>query len=89
MWDVGTRIILPIIFIWIAEIKENMDSKLLAIMACPKCKGDIRKESMFLTCKKCKLAYPILNDSVPDMLIEDAWKLDRAKKAKFKHIIKL
>lgn len=69
--------------------KKNMDPKLLEIMACPKCKGDIRKEIMFLTCKKCRLAYPILNDSVPDMMIEDAWKLDRARKAKFRHKLKL
>jgi len=43
---------------------------------------------MFLVCNKCKLAYPILDD-VPDMLIEDAWKLEKAEKAKFKHNLKL
>ena len=58
-------------------------------MACPKCKGDIKKDGMFVTCKKCKLAYPILENKIPDMLIEDAWKLDKAKKTKFKHKIKL
>lgn len=66
-----------------------MDQKLLEIMACPKCKGDIEKEGMFITCKKCKLAYPILENRIPDMLIEDAWKLDKAKKSKFKHKLKL
>lgn len=66
-----------------------MDPKLLDIMACPKCKGDIEKKNMFLTCKKCKLAFPVLENRIPDMLIEDAWKLDKAEKAKFKHTLKL
>jgi uncharacterized protein YbaR (Trm112 family) len=61
---------------------------LLKILACPKCKGEIKKRGMFLVCNRCKLAYPILDD-VPDMLIEDAWKLEKAEKAKFKHNLKL
>ncbi|MCK4497030.1 MAG: Trm112 family protein [Candidatus Aenigmarchaeota archaeon] len=66
-----------------------MDPKLLEIMACPKCKSSIEKKNMFIVCKKCKLAYPILENRIPDMLIEDAWKLDKAEKAKFKHNLKL
>lgn len=62
---------------------------LLNIMACPKCKGDIEEKGKFLICGKCKLAYPILNGSVPDMLMEDAWNLEKAKKAKFNHNLKL
>jgi len=62
---------------------------LLEIMACPKCKGDIQEKGMFILCKKCKLAYPVLDENVPDMLIEDAWKLEKAKKNKFKHKLKL
>lgn len=65
-----------------------IDKELLDIMACPKCKGDIELKGMFIICQKCKLAYPILDD-VPDMLIEDAWKLDKAKKSGFKHKLKL
>ena len=61
---------------------------LLKILACPKCKGKIEEKEMFIICEKCKLAYPILED-VPDMLIEDAWKLEKAKKVKFKHELKL
>lgn len=63
--------------------------ELLQIMACPKCKGDIAEEGMFITCPKCKLAYPVLDGDIPDMLIEDAWPRDKAKKAKFKHEIKI
>jgi len=62
---------------------------LLDIMACPKCKGDIEEKGMFIVCKKCKLAYPVLDGNVPDMLIEEAWPLEKAKKNKFKHKLKL
>jgi len=62
---------------------------LLEIMACPKCKGDIEEKGMFILCKKCKLAYPVLDENVPDMLIEDAWPLEKAEKNKFKHNLKL
>jgi uncharacterized protein YbaR (Trm112 family) len=61
---------------------------LLKILACPKCKGEIKEQGMFLVCNKCKLAYPVLDD-VPDMLMEDAWRLKKAEKAKFKHNLKL
>ena len=62
---------------------------LMEILACPKCKGDVQEKGMFILCKKCKLAYPVLDEDVPDMLIEDAWKLGKAKKNKFKHKLKL
>ncbi|MBS3052026.1 MAG: Trm112 family protein [Candidatus Aenigmarchaeota archaeon] len=67
----------------------SVKKELLEILACPKCKGDIQEKSMFLVCKKCKLAYPVLDNDVPDMLIEDAWKLEKAEKAKFKHNLEL
>lgn len=63
--------------------------ELMEVLACPKCKGSMEEKSMFITCKKCKLAYPVLDSDVPDMLIEDAWQLDNAQKAKFKHNLKL
>jgi len=62
---------------------------LLKILACPKCKGDIKENGMFILCKKCKLAYPVLDGDVPNMLIEDAWSLLKARKVKFKHKLKL
>ena len=65
-----------------------ISKELLEILACPKCKGDVKEEGMFLTCTVCKLAYPVLED-VPDMLIEDAWSLEKAKKDGFKHGLKL
>lgn len=62
---------------------------LLAIMACPKCKADIKEEGMFITCGKCKLAYPVLDNDIPDMLIEDAWPIEKAREAGFKHWIRI
>ena len=62
---------------------------LMKILACPKCKGEVKERGMFVVCNKCKLAYPVLDKTIPDMLIEDAWPLEKAKRVKFKHMLKL
>lgn len=51
----------------------EIDAKLLEILACPKCKGDLdlNQEQNSLTCPACKLSYPI-RDGIPVMLIEEA-----------------
>jgi len=50
--------------------------ELLAILVCPKCKGDIRlnESGDGLICNKCKLLYEI-KDDIPIMLIDEAKKL--------------
>jgi len=51
---------------------------LLEILACPKCKGDLKltaKEDG-LICDKCKLLYEI-KDDIPIMLIEEAKPLEQ------------
>ena len=50
-----------------------IDKELLDILACPKCKGDIRltDKGDGLICDKCKLMYPI-KDDIPVMLIDEA-----------------
>jgi len=50
-----------------------MDSRLLEILVCPICKGnlDYRKEQQELVCRPCKLAYPI-RDGIPVMLEDEA-----------------
>jgi uncharacterized protein YbaR (Trm112 family) len=50
-----------------------LDKKLLDILVCPKCKGDLEydKKKDRLICHKCKLAYPI-KDDIPVMLIDEA-----------------
>ena len=58
---------------------------LLKILACPKCKGDVSEKGMFIVCLGCKLAYPVLDSDVPDMLVDDAWALSKADKVGFKH----
>ncbi|MEM7826827.1 MAG: Trm112 family protein [Candidatus Aenigmatarchaeota archaeon] len=49
-----------------------IDKELLKILACPKCKGDIRYERNALICDNCRLKYKILKGEIPNMLIEDA-----------------
>jgi len=66
-----------------------LSRELLDVLACPKCKGGVRVKGMFVVCGRCRLAYPILESSVPDMIIEDAWKLGEAEKAGFRHREKL
>ncbi|MEM5877882.1 MAG: Trm112 family protein [Candidatus Aenigmatarchaeota archaeon] len=62
--------------------------ELLEILACPKCKGDVEEKEMFLLCKNCKLAFPVI-ENIPDMLLEDAWKISKAEKSVYKHNLKL
>ena len=46
---------------------------LLDILACPRCKGDIRltEKGDGLICDSCKLLYPV-KDDIPVMLIDEA-----------------
>ncbi|MGH7908899.1 MAG: Trm112 family protein [Thermodesulfobacteriota bacterium] len=57
-----------------------IDEKLLEILACPKCKGDIRlkDDQSGLICDQCKLLYPIKYD-IPIMLIDEAIKLEQTE----------
>ena len=48
-----------------------IDKELLAILACPACKADVRLETDRLVCVKCGKRYPI-KDGIPIMLIEEA-----------------
>ena len=51
--------------------------ELLEILACPKCKGEIRlaEDGNGLICDKCKLLYEI-KDDIPVMLIDEAKKIE-------------
>jgi len=59
-----------------------VDKKLLDILACPVCKGELNydKEHNELICNKDKLAFPI-RDDIPVMLESEA----RTLEAKSKH----
>ena len=54
----------------------GIDKELLAILACPACKGDLdlTPEEDGLVCGKCALKYPI-KDDIPIMLTDEATKL--------------
>lgn len=52
-----------------------LEQKLLDILACPRCKGELeyRTEHEQLVCNKCRLIYNI-EDDIPIMLIDKAEK---------------
>jgi uncharacterized protein len=56
-----------------------VSEKLLEILVCPKCKGDLvlTEQADGLICNPCKLKYPI-KDDIPIMLLSEAIPLDRA-----------
>jgi len=60
-----------------------IDKELLEILACPKCKGDIRLVEKSTThgedgliCEKCWLLFPI-REGIPVMLINEAIPLNK------------
>lgn len=50
--------------------------ELLAVLACPKCKGAVQynKKSNKIICNKCRLMFSVLEGDIPNMLIENAEK---------------
>jgi len=48
-----------------------IDKDLLAILACPLCKTDVRLEGDRIVCTTCGRRYPI-KDDIPIMLIDEA-----------------
>ncbi|OGW58855.1 MAG: hypothetical protein A2Y48_02120 [Nitrospirae bacterium RIFCSPLOW2_12_42_9] len=60
----------------IKEVAMGISKELLDILACPKCKGDIRvsEKEDGLICDSCKLIYPI-KDDIPVMLIDEATRI--------------
>ncbi len=54
----------------------SINPELLAILACPSCKGDLdllteAEKEIGLHCKSCQLVFPI-KEEIPIMLKEDA-----------------
>jgi uncharacterized protein len=50
-----------------------LDPKLLAILVCPKCKGELiqTEDPPSLVCERCRLIYEI-RDDIPILLIDEA-----------------
>jgi uncharacterized protein YbaR (Trm112 family) len=55
----------------------SINQELIEILACPKCKSDIRlsKDEKSIICDNCKLIYEIRED-IPIMLIDEAKQVD-------------
>ena len=55
----------------------TISKELLDILACPKCKGEIKLNEAKdgLICENCKLVYEI-RDGIPIMLIDEAKPLE-------------
>jgi len=54
----------------------TVPSQLLAILVCPKCKGELeyREAESSLVCHGCRLKYAV-RDGIPIMLIDEATPL--------------
>ena len=63
-------------FIPLKEVMMGIKKELMDILACPKCKGEIRlsEKEDGLICDNCKLMYPI-KDDIPVMLVDEAIKI--------------
>jgi uncharacterized protein len=50
-----------------------LDSKLLEILVCPQCKGELeyRADAGELVCASCRLRYEV-RDGIPIMLVDEA-----------------
>jgi uncharacterized protein YbaR (Trm112 family) len=55
------------------EDKTMLDQKWLAILVCPKCRGDLeyRAGQNELICHACKLRYEV-RDDIPILLLDEA-----------------
>lgn len=53
-----------------------LDTQLLSILVCPKCKGDLvyDESANTLTCGNCRLVYAVEQD-IPILLIDEATPL--------------
>lgn len=53
-----------------------LNPKLLEILACPKCKGDLEYDDKknVLLCPACRLKYRVEDGDIPIMLIDEAEK---------------
>lgn len=52
---------------------KKIDEKLLSIMACPKCRGDIEltESGDFVFCSPCSLKYRV-EEGIPVMLLDES-----------------
>jgi len=56
-----------------------IDESLLAILACPACKGGVEHKEGKIVCLQCGRRYPI-QDGIPILLVDKAEKGDQPDK---------
>jgi uncharacterized protein YbaR (Trm112 family) len=56
-------------------VAVSVSEELLAIMACPDCRGGLKEWGDALVCDECGLHYPV-RDGIPIMLPEEAYRPD-------------
>ncbi|MGQ9499068.1 MAG: Trm112 family protein [Dissulfurimicrobium sp.] len=61
-------------------METSINSRLLELLACPKCKGDIRlsDDKKGIICDRCMLIYEI-RDGIPVMLVDEAKRIKGAE----------
>lgn len=55
-----------------------VDPRLLEILVCPRCKGELEYKTEgneSLICEKCSIAFPV-RDDIPVMLMDEAVPID-------------
>jgi len=54
-----------------------LNPELVAILACPKCKGklELRSDESAFLCNACKLVYAVV-DEIPNFIVEEARPLE-------------
>lgn len=59
-----------------------LDAKLLEILVCPACKGEltVHPDHSALDCPACRLRYKV-EDGIPIMLVDEAAPLDEGEDA--------
>lgn len=55
---------------------NDLPEKLLEIIACPSCKGDLMQMEKGLLCQSCGLCYPV-RDGIPILLIEESFDIEK------------
>ncbi len=50
-----------------------IDEKLMAILACPACQGDVQFKESKIVCLKCGRKYPVKN-GIPVLLVDESEK---------------
>jgi len=60
----------------VLPMEKEIPTKLLDVLACPKCKGNLKyeKAKSRIVCRKCRLAFKV-EEGIPIMLVEEAEKM--------------